>query len=445
MLKRLVAMWTVGVLTLGGAGCASYSETIRDMEHQLASKNPAAALRLLDDRSAFDRNDVLYYLNKAMFLRMQGDYGASNSAFETAKAQIDARAATSLTEQAGSFVINEGVKSFIGEDFERALIHLYAALNYLQLDKPYEARVEVLQVDLFLQELAKQKSGDPRSYSEDAFCRYLAAMVYENLGEWSDALISYRKAFEAYRRYESLYGIAVPEALQADLLRLTDQQGLSEERDSYAKEFGFSTWQSFDEWKKKGEIVVLLHNGLAPVKQSQVARFPALHSGQIISVALPEYQRRFNPVQKILFEVDAKAVDAAPVQNIEGIAIRSLEDRLPGLTAKAIARATSKYNLTRHSNQQGGELVGLVVNIAGALTEVADTRAWFSLPSQIYMARVSVPPGRYAGTLRILGRGDMQLDLQIVDSIEVKRGKKTFIDRHWVSPQSLYTRGRLSH
>ena len=169
----------------------------------------------------------------------------------------------------------------------------------MQLDQPYEARVEVLQVDLFLQSLAKAKPDNPRSYTEDALCRYLAGMIYENLGEWSDALISYRKAYEAYTKYEAQYGIAVPAPLQTDLLRLTAQQGLSDEHDNYAKQFGLSRWQRFDEWKATGEIVVLLHNGLAPVKQSRVARFPIVYSGQLVSVALPEYQRRFNPVQTI--------------------------------------------------------------------------------------------------------------------------------------------------
>lgn len=432
--NRVIVSWAC-VVSL--AGCATYSETIQHMERELAGNNPAAALRLLEDQSSFRRDDVLYNLNKGMFLRMQGDYRASNQAFETAKAQIEKREATSLTEQAGTFIVNENLKSFIGEDFERALLHLYAALNYLQLDQPYEARVEVLQVDLFLQSLAKEKPDNPRSYTEDALCRYLAGMIYENLGEWSDALISYRKAYEAYTKYEAQYGIAIPAPLQVDLLRLTAQQGLDDEHDRFAKQFELSSWPRFDEWKTSGEIVVLLHNGLAPVKQSRVARFPIVYSGQLISVALPEYQRRFNPVQNIVLNVDTQSVDAPPVQNIEGIALRSLDERLPGLTAKAVARATSKYHLTKQSRQQGGDLIGLVVNIAGAITEVADTRAWFSLPSQIYMARISLPSGRYRASLRILGRGEGILNDQSLGTIEVKPGQKSFIDRHWISAQSV--------
>lgn len=419
------------------AGCASYTEMVRDVERELIAGNPQAAIRALDSQPALGRDDTLYHLNQAMLLRMAGDFAASNAAFEKAKTAIEQKDAVSVSEQAGTLVVNESLKSFVGEDFERALLHLYSALNYLQLAQPYEARVEVLQVNLFLESLAKKKSDDSRSYTEDALCRYLAGMIYEDLGEWSDALISYRKAYEAYEKYQAIYGIAIPEALKHDLLRLTKRQGLTEEYDKFVKAFDITTWRDFSDWQEFGEVVLLLHNGLAPEKYSNVARFPILHSGQLVSVALPAYARRPNPVQRVSLKINDETILAQPVENIEGIAIQSLDDRLPGLTAKAIARATLKYNVTKQAHQQGGDVAGLIFNIAGALSETADTRTWFTLPAQIYMARSAVSPGVHNVTLRLIGRNGEVLDRRDFGQIVVRKGKKTFLEHYYIDAQNV--------
>jgi len=108
------------------------------------------------------------------------------------------------------------------------MVHVFAALNYLELGQPEAARVEVLQIDLLLRQLA-ERAPEP-ALGVDPFARYLSGMIFEALGEDSDALIAYRKALEAYRLQQPLTGLAVPAALQADLLRLTRRLGLADEQ-----------------------------------------------------------------------------------------------------------------------------------------------------------------------------------------------------------------------
>src|SRR5690606_14309472 len=96
------------------------------------------------------RDAVLYDLNRAMLLRMAGDYGQSNAAFEQAKDAIDRLDAVSVREQAGALAVNDMLRSYTGAPYERVLLHVYAALNYLALDRPDDARVEILQLDVLL-------------------------------------------------------------------------------------------------------------------------------------------------------------------------------------------------------------------------------------------------------------------------------------------------------
>ncbi len=68
--------------------------------------------------------------------------------------------ALSLREQAASFLLNDEGRSYEGAALEQVLIHLYEALNYLEMGDPEAARVEALQVDLRLRELRGAGPGE---------------------------------------------------------------------------------------------------------------------------------------------------------------------------------------------------------------------------------------------------------------------------------------------
>jgi hypothetical protein len=434
-----------GVLLLAGAlsGCATYSDSAIRIERAVVQGNPQQAIALLDKDKGFFSDEALRQLNLAIVLRMNGGYAASNAALETAKTLIDQRSAVSVSEQTGTLLINEAMASFVGEPFEQALVHFYAALNYLQLGKRDEARVEALQVDLLLKELAEKTPKSAQLYREDPLCRYLAGMIFEDLGEWSDALIAYRKAYESYDKFAGAFGVPVPSTLKEDLLRLTDRQGLIEERRRYEERFNQHTWTPFEDWRKQGEVVFVLHAGLAPVKRSRETRVVEPKHGQLVSIALPAYEPRPNPLSNFELRVDGQTIRGEPAENVSGIAERSLEARLPGLTAKAVARAALKYNAAQSAHREKGDVAGLLVNVVGALTEVADTRSWTLLPDEVLIARMRLPPGTYSVHIKLLGGGGQPLREFTFDGVAVEASRKTFLEHHWISPDTLIRRAYL--
>lgn len=429
LLRLGVAVVVVQLLS----GCATYSDTINNIEQAVILDNPQPAIQQLEENPSSLRDEVLRQLNLAILLRMRGEYQRSNAALESAKALIAQREAVSVTEQAGSLIINEAMTSYIGADFEQAMIHFYAALNYLQLNQPYEARVEALQADLLLQRLAKDNPDDPQIYAEDALGRYVAGMIFENLGQWSDALIEYRKAFEAYERYRRTFGVQSPTFLKEDLLRLTEQQGLHDEFRKYETQFELKEWMRFDAWQREGEVVFLLHAGLAPVKQSRALRVIEPKHRQLISIALPAYVSQPDPVRSVEVSANAHAVRAERVQDIGAIAERTLETRMPLLTAKAVGRASLKYNLTRRAEAQEGGIAGLLVNLVGAFTEVADTRSWITLPDHVYLARLRLAPGTYTVKVQVSGSGGNASQYFTFENVAVRAGHKTFLEKHWAT------------
>ena len=269
---RAKLIFPLATLALLFSGCASYSDSFSVIESDLAAQRFGAALEALERQRHPQRDRLLTLLNKAMLERMNGDYAASNRTFEAAKTRMEELRGLSLREQTLSVMVNDATRSYAGEEFEQVLVHLYMALNYLQLGERIDARVEALQVDERLREIT-QRLPENR-YTEDALARYLTGMIYEELGERSDAMIAYRKAYEAYRRYGQNYSVAVPESLKHDLLRLSQQMGLTGEMQQYRKEFRIERWMSADELAEQGELIFLLHNGLAPIRREHAITVP---------------------------------------------------------------------------------------------------------------------------------------------------------------------------
>ena len=76
-------LW-VSITVIALAGCAlGYMDTMQQVDQDLAAQNPQAALKALESLSG-GKDQVLYLLNKAMVLRMAGDYAGSVQAFEQA-------------------------------------------------------------------------------------------------------------------------------------------------------------------------------------------------------------------------------------------------------------------------------------------------------------------------------------------------------------------------
>lgn len=416
------ALAALGVVL--AAGCASFSDSFYPIERALGAHDPQAALRVLERQLHLPNDQVVYLLNKGMLLRMTGDLKASTEAFETAKRRIDAFYAASLTEQAASFIINDATRSYSGEPYEQVLLHVYLALNYLELGLHDEARVEALQADLRLREHA-QSLG--KRYHDDPLARYVAGKIFESRGERSDAMIAFRKAYEAYR--ERRTGAVAPQCLGNDLVRLSRALGLREELETYRSTFGDVP----DAAANQGEVIVLLHEGLAPIKHEHAATALSPETGRLVRVSLPAYQRRSTALRGARVLAAGKQTETALLEDVGATAVQDLEAQMPLITARAIARAVAKDRTAKQAAKQDAA-VGLAVNIVNVLTERADTRSWLTLPDRVHVATLALPPGRHAVTVELLGFGGQVVATHTFPEVTVVAGRKHFLSHHWVSP-----------
>jgi hypothetical protein len=414
-------------------GCASYSFSFREVEAQLAAQNPAAALQLLDQQQHADRDRLLYHLNRAMLLRMLHEYKDSNSEFEAAKRYIERYSSKSVSEETAAFFINDGTRSYLGSPLEQVMIHLFASLNYLALDNLDAARVEALQVDSRLRELAQ---NDPDSVlTMDPFARYLSAIIYEDLQEWDDAMIAYRKAYQAYQEHNRLYSVRVPEQLKYDLLRLTQKMGLKDEQQQLLKTFGFDEKAISRGNAHNSELILLFGKDMAPVKRESSAHLPNPKTGYMLRISLPYYEPRQSHISHAKISAANQSAKTELVEDINRIASRTLESHMGAITARAFARAAVKHNLSRETGRDNG-LAGLLINIAGIVTERADTRSWLTLPGEIQLARLPLAPGDYTVTIEFVDMSGHIVKTTTLDTISIREGRKNYISYHWISHYS---------
>jgi hypothetical protein len=65
------------------------------------------------------------------------------------------------------------------------------------------------------------------------------------------------------------------------------------------------------------------------------------------------------------------------------------------------------------------------------LTERADTRSWFTLPGEIHLARLPLPPGEYKLKIELHGRDERVLDSSEI-KVTLRKGEKKYLSRHWI-------------
>ena len=121
---RWLCLWVAPLLLLGG--CAmTYMDVMQQVDADLAHQQPEAALKALDKLQDDGKDETLYLLNKAMVLRMTGDYADSVKVFEQVKPLMEYLEATSVSETAGAFTLSENLRAYEAPLYERLLVHVY--------------------------------------------------------------------------------------------------------------------------------------------------------------------------------------------------------------------------------------------------------------------------------------------------------------------------------
>jgi tetratricopeptide (TPR) repeat protein len=414
-----------------GFGCAQHAMVICRPLELVSGGQYSRAVQALDKTSIADSplDKFLYHVQRGHLFHLAGEYEESNREFEAAVAVAEELEPFSLTETVTDYTLNEASKAYQGEDYERAYVHYYMALNYLAMDDLEEALVECRRVDQVFRELdARYEEGTGR-YQDDGFIRYLSGLIYEARGEYDEAFIDYRKAVLAYRGdMGTETGVEAPSGLLHSLVCVGRRLG------------------------READVAALA----VPIVE---ARVPDEYRGRldleaVIKIAVPELESvPSDDAGFIVTAVDTAASCSPAValaeraQDMDALARWALERRLPALIARSAIRTTLKTiallkaqdarEEERKKKEEAGEergwlsrLVDFAVDHVAPIvvgeTEQADTRGWITLPSRIWVARLEVEPGNYEVTVEPeSGSSPSSGDLSL-GTVSVGRGEFVF-------------------
>ncbi len=406
------------------SSCATYSQYAHSLRDGLVAGKPNASLAIAEKNDP-EQKEVVASLEKGMLRRMTEDYPGSNQIFEAAKQEIEKLYGISVTENLASVTINDTLRGYEGDRFEQLLLHAYMAMNYIQLGLLDEARVEMLQANVKMMEWGEAPE-------DDAFLRYLEGIIYENLKENDNALISYRKAYSVYKeRGGSQYPVA-PLVLKKDLLRLLSAEGLRSEFKSTKKDFGLSGYKPVKSDKHFGEVIIIINNGLAPIKSEAILPIFSTEVEQNLRVAFPVYRDRKGVLYTPDIRVNQKNFEVEAVEDIDALARYALEQQMPAIMARATARAVVKYNTQQ--TPESGSWASLLLTITNMVTERADTRSWTTLPQEIQLQRIRLPVGEHQLSIQMKNAAGQVVDV-MNEKVMIKPKQSSFVIKHWNAPK----------
>ena len=441
MIKTLPFLLIISLMI----GCASYKfpEVIEPLERG----KPEGAYTYLQ-KHAPKNPDIPYQFELGLVAHYANRLAASSAAFDVGGDIAEDRYTKELKKELGSLVTSDKLRPYSATQYERLLSHYYRVLNYVYLNQLDGALVECRRATA----LINYFKGEDEKYDffGTGFLAYLSGMLFEATGEWNDALISYKQAAEYYQNAAEKTGVEMPDDIGNALVRLTRRLGFTDEFERYRDQYG----EPPEHPENYGELILFYESGYVPPKTEEALMFPILKTDKVddaekfvpalikregvvyeevrleylLRVAIPtigSHRPRFAGIEVAVGKQEpARGVR---VEDVENIAIETFKAERPIILFRTLLRGVGKYLLFRQANKKH-EVLGIFTNLAGVLTEQADTRSWQALPNQIFMVRMPLPAGTHTLKLSFLDVNGQVRRSQPVPDIKIRPNQITFLN-----------------
>ncbi len=438
MVKTLPALLIVALLI----GCGGYK--FQEVEIALETGKPEDAHTYLQ-KHAPKNSDIPFLFELGLVAHYADHFPESSAAFDQAGDIAEDRYTKSVSKEVTSLVTSDKLRPYAGTGYERLFSHYYRALNYVYRGQLEGALVECRRATALIDYF---KSDDTYDFFGAGFLAYFSGMVFEAAGEWNDAYISYRQAAVYYQNTAAKTGVEMPDNIGSSLVRLTHKLGFTDEFERYRQQYGTPP----PRLENTGELILFYETGYVPPKSEAALTFPILKTDNVedetfvprlmqregrlykdieleylLRVAIPtigSLRPRFAGIEVTAAQSQKRGTLVA---DIESTAIETFHAERPIILLRTLARAIGKYVLYRKANKENKAL-GLLVNLAGVVTEQADTRSWKTLPNQIFVVRMSLPAGNHTLNLSFLDANRRGSQRESVPNINITANRITFLN-----------------
>ena len=392
--------------------CATNQSAYRDIDINVNAAFYERALDYLDIPQLQNylyppRNEILFFLDRGMVRHYAGLWAGSVSDLSMGEALIESAFSKSITQEIGSYILNDNVKEYPGEDYEDLYINVFNALNFYFLDDTEAALVEVRRVNEKLRFLAGKyekavdkvvssdsKLGDFRyaveasRFSNSALARYLSLLFYRSYGYSDNARIDLGELYRAYDLAPDVYNHRPPSHLYYEL---SVPAG-------------------------KARLNVIGFTGLSPVKEEVSYRIP-------LPLPFPNNSARLSLPHMIDRPSDITHVEIVTnrgqrfylelIEDLGRVSRETFKSRYGLIVLKTAARAIAKSVTSagaaavvskESGNNVLGSFIGLIGRISADLSENADIRVSRYFPGRAYVGGINLDPGVYTLRVNYYGR-----------------------------------------
>ncbi|MCD4701279.1 MAG: hypothetical protein K8S24_05410 [Candidatus Aegiribacteria sp.] len=403
-------------LAVAICSCATdYTSEMRSVTSSLRMDRPDLAIEEFRENftDSTGKNRLLYLMELGNLMRLSGNFAAAQNLLLQADRLSDQQRGIELGQEIEAFLSSDLALDFRGADYEKVFINYCLAVSYAMENNMEDALVECRRVNDKLRVLNQSYEENKNRYSDDAFIRYFMGVLYEKSGDLNNALIAYRNSASLYDSlYSADYGISAPRRVRSDILRLSNELGMQSVYQDYNARWPDVNWENEGPDQDHGEIVVILEAGMIPPRIERSHTF--VFNDRIYRISLPAIADKRREFWSITLSSGDMQSHGFLAEDLAGIARKNLEDQAGRDIVRAVARLAVKAGVTEAGEQLVEELTeensgisratGFLLSIIGAVSERADLRAWLTLPSQIFVARLRLPEGEHPVRLEVNGR-----------------------------------------
>jgi len=406
-------------------------------------------IREIANKSGGTPDELIVQLELGQILHATGAFEESTAAFARADeliAEADAEPAISITDEGFAALTNLSTLPYRATEYDRVMISVYTAMNYLALNDPEGARPEmrglyfrqVEAVDRNSKRIDEAAEAAEKAKESDNGYDVDRAMDDPVFSRDYDAVYGHLSEFEPYADFvnpyaELLQGIYYLGAMQ----ELGDAERA---RTAFRRTLGMAPEHPFlpgdielAEAAGRGETIepttwIVFATGVAPMRDQVTISIPLwIVSNEVdyAGASFPKLMFDSRFTQTLLVETSEGLASTTMVCDMDRVVATDFNDQLPVIITKTLIGAATKTAIAWGANEAtegSSDWIHALVRLTALLYQVsqnkADLRTWSTLPKQFQYASIPTPAdgqvklspaGRSAGKTVQVEPGHMHL------------------------------------